>query len=1286
MCATSYTIQQLLAYRHHTHISRKARRALFTFKLWCPSNQLFYLKNAPPTLDTPPHQVSVNNSFHPHAQWSYVSCLVHLSLNGLMLAMRICQLVHQCVQYYSSMTSVPLNYIHSTPLISHTALSTHMHWNGFSTPTLLYDSVTSLLHKFHIAVCAVLLAIKVCKMAYVVSQQMSVDNIQSTHAQFSSETIIPSPCTYTSASHQVHSNCFSQQIFVDNNRSTHAQFSSETIIASPCTYTSATHQDHSTYLPHLLPPGPPLSVNVCDSFHPPPLVTVFSTETAQRVSDLSMNALQNKMNVKTRKSHTQMPKQKKFFKQQVQPSNQSQKKTLKHKNKTTSVHFMSANINSLRGKLNELQLRAAATSPHIIACQETKLGKHITSESLNIPGYLLFRKDRNECGGGVAIFVMESLKPTSLSSGVDNDLELLAVKCKLQNSNFIFATMYRPPRFPSTEFVEKVSNFISSLGTESNSLILTGDTNLCALSSEFNIIQDMCEAMQLKQIVDRPTHSLRLIDQIFIADSVEEFSYGIAPPIEKTHVQLWAKVALTCQLISKETQTCSIKYKLNKADWLSLNISLMKSRILQNVSTAASVNDCAQILQDEISLAMQRYIPKGLVKNKSKTCGWLNASLLQLFWERNKSYRKWKKDPSESNHSRYRQLDKKVKKEIFIAKKTYFHNTFSKCSDPSDFWKALNNFLGRVKTSKIPPLFTATEALAVSSLEKADVLCDQFSSVFTPSSGTYFSHEVNDPLQSIATSAKFFLEKITKLQSKKAMGVDGIPAVVVKNCALVIAPCLVLIADRCLREERFPMVWKEAVVAPVPKVKNSQKPIDYRPISLLPLMSKLVESQLNEVLLNQIDQKLSENQFGFRRGRSTSDAILSLIHYVLKGFEKCESSKAPTNVVGVFFDLSKAFDTVPHANLLKCLHEQFQLPLSLIHLVQSYLEERTMKVKVDECISKSASVSSGVPQGSVLGPTLFIIYINSLAKIALSTGSKIILYADDVALIKPVTDSESLIHLQSDIHLIDDHVGSLGLSLNHKKCKFVQFSLSRARSQRMTLLLSGNTMEQVNSYRYLGVELDERLSFSTHTSKSVLKAKQGIGLVCRSLRKWAPKNILKTAITSIILPALLYAIEVWYPGGDCQQKQIEKLIKYAARLVLNNFRTDISYEALLDDLKWKSLSRVVMERRLLCVKKYLDGTRFTVDGVFSLQPPPTSRFSQRILSQKQRHQYQLALSNSQRNTLERRLAIEKMKELWNALPERVACLPFKAFKNEILSQSLFDHLCSFGVVSPVVHC
>ena len=108
--------------------------------------------------------------------------------------------------------------------------------------------------------------------------------------------------------------------------------------------------------------------------------------------------------------------------------------------------------------------------------------------------------------------------------------------------------------------------------------------------------------------------------------------------------------------------------------------------------------------------------------------------------------------------------------------------------------------------------------------------------------------------------------------------------------------------------------------------------------------------------------------------------------------------------------------------------------------------------------------------------------------------------------------------------------------------------------------------------------------------------------------------------------------------------------------------TDISYEALLDDLKWKSLSRVVMERRLLCVKKYLDGTRFTVDGVFSLQPSPASRFSQRILSQKQRHQYQLALSNSQRNTLERRLAIEKMKELWNALPEMVVCLLFRASK------------------------
>jgi hypothetical protein len=228
-------------------------------------------------------------------------------------------------------------------------------------------------------------------------------------------------------------------------------------------------------------------------------------------------------------------------------------------------------------------------------------------------------------------------------------------------------------------------------------------------------------------------------------------------------------------------------------------------------------------------------------------------------------------------------------------------------------------------------------------------------------------------------------------------------------------------------------------------------------------------------------------------------------------------------------------------------------------------------------------------------------------------------------------------------------------------------------------------MEQVPSYRYLGVELDERLSFSRHTSISILKAKQGIGLVCRSLRKWAPKGILRTSIATIVLPALLYAIEVWYPGGDCQQKQIEKLNKYAARLVLNNFRADVSYECLLEDLKWKTISRVVIERRLLCVKKYLDGSRFTVDGVFSLQPPITTRFSQRIVSQKQQHQYQLALSNSQRNTLERRLAIEKMKELWNVLPEWLVCLPFRAFKNEILSQSLYDQLCSSGALSPVIY-
>ena len=366
------------------------------------------------------------------------------------------------------------------------------------------------------------------------------------------------------------------------------------------------------------------------------------------------------------------------------------------------------------------------------------------------------------------------------------------------------------------------------------------------------------------------------------------------------------------------------------------------------------------------------------------------------------------------------------------------------------------------------------------------------------------------------------------------MGCDEIPAIVLKRCALVISPCLTEIANMCLATGEYPNLWKEAVITPIPKVVRSVSLADYRPVSLLPIMSKIVESHVNSILEHHIEHQLSDWQFGFRKGRSTSDALLSLQHFIFRGFELCERSKRATNVISVFFDMAKAFDTVPHDRLLISLERNYCIPDWLLRLLSSYLSNRTMKVKVNGSFSGTKQVLSGVPQGSIFRPTLFIAFIDSISRLKLSELSKLILYADDMALIHPISTDSSSQQLQNDIDTIVNHVSSLSLSLNASKCEFVQISLSRSPVNQIHLTIQGEILRRVSSYKYLGIVIDEKFSFEPHVKKSISKARQGIGVMNRSKA----------------LHRLFYGIEVCFPHSCHLRNHLEKVNKFAARLIL----------------------------------------------------------------------------------------------------------------------------------------
>jgi hypothetical protein len=592
--------------------------------------------------------------------------------------------------------------------------------------------------------------------------------------------------------------------------------------------------------------------------------------------------------------------------------------------------------------------------------------------------------------------------------------------------------------------MEKLGEFTCSLGDLTHKLILVGDLNVCALKPEFQQIQSFCNIMNMRQIINSPTHNDRLIDHIYVAHSLTVQSHGIASPIEKLHSVTWGIIEFSVER-NEHHQQATWVYR--KANWDLLNRRLLESNALHAVQMSSSVDEAACILHTSVVSAMHECIPKAVIGRSRKQKNWISGTITELYKQKEVAYRKWKVNQSNpSLKSKFKQLVKKLRKEIVVAKRKLFFDTFSQCHDSQSFWRALNSFSGRNVHSSVPPLFKEDGDLTNCDSQKANVLSKFLSSVFVPAQSNSCETDENESgeFESICRyqTTKHLFNKINKMSTKKATGSDGIPVIVIKRCSTVLVPCLVNIVERCLSEGAFPQIWKEAIIVPVPKVKNSPNPTDYRPISLLPVMSKLVESVVNDIVSSHTDRQLSDSQFGFRKHRSTVDALLLLQHYILRGFQMCEEGKVPAKVAVVYFDISKAFDTVPHSNLIHCIKTKFHLRPNLVKLLKSYLSERTMKVKIGSAKSDSQHMSSGVPQGSVLGPALFVLYINSVTEQFLSAKSNIILYADDMALVHPLDEVNALDEIQEDVNKINAAIHSHGLRLNARKCKFQIIALN----------------------------------------------------------------------------------------------------------------------------------------------------------------------------------------------------------------------------------------------------
>ena len=497
-------------------------------------------------------------------------------------------------------------------------------------------------------------------------------------------------------------------------------------------------------------------------------------------------------------------------------------------------------------------------------------------------------------------------------------------------------------------------------------------------------------------------------------------------------------------------------------------------------------------------------------------------------------------------------------------------------------------------------------------------------------------------------SSEKILYLIQSINVKKANGPDGISGYMLKATAKCIASPLAKLFSLSLSAGKFPTLWKLAHVVPIAKFTNKSDASNYRPISLLSVVSKLLEKYVHSILWDHLlnQAPLSSNQWGYQSGKST---VASLLAATNDWQSKLDNQ---TDVMCIFFDFQKAFDKVPHQRLMKRLADLKLHPLLLAWLC-SYLSGRRQHVIVNGECSSSLNVLSGVPQGSILGPLLFLIYIDTIFSVKLSEETKISLYADDILIYKAIQGDHCYDELQQDINSISLWSENNLMCLNITKCKCMLLS-HRRNTHHPKMMLNDEPLEYVTHMKYLGVIISSNLQWSLHIDEICKKAKRMLGLIYRNYAaNISCSSIILRLYLALVRPCLEYASQVWDPHLMRDIQKLENVQKFALRICCGRYGE--SYENLLDTFQIPTLSNRRLFLSLSTFFNIINGHVYFPSFDFDFRPSI-------VHSTRTHHSQTLRIPFAHGNSLKFSF-FHKTPQLWNNLPqEAVSATDLHSFK------------------------
>ncbi len=933
--------------------------------------------------------------------------------------------------------------------------------------------------------------------------------------------------------------------------------------------------------------------------------------------------------------------------------------------------IMSANVNGFRSKLASIAATVSTYGILAFAMQESKLCASVSSFELAIANYILFRRDRSANGGGVCILAHESLHPSKVSG--HRSLELVACKLHFRNRVLMLASCYRPPGQSANQrdaFVSDLSDWIAALGTQVQDLVLVGDFNVDPADASSELLFRSLSNLRLQRLMTAPTHGDRTLDFCFVGQSVAVNACGLGPTFERQllgHASVYLQLTRLSAEISPSRNFDSFRFE--EGDWDRAAFELAFSADGSNRDLAAevtahdSVDSAANHLSSTLLSVLRKCVPHRTVRVK-RFVPWMTHSLAKLIHRKSAAFSHFRSYSNPSTLAKYRDMHRKVRVAVREAKQGFVLKCFESVNNLSEFWKAVRKVSG--EAAVLPSLPRDDGSFAVFDTEKAELFSQAFQGNFNdrdclpPAFDSAAS--VLDP--NCACSAGFVQRKLGSIQTS-AVGLDLLPVRFLHQISHIISGPVATLINRCFQDQEWPAIWKNARVVPIPKVSSPSNTNDFRPVSILPILSKVAEAWFLHLLRPFL--WTSPWQFGFKSNSGTEDAIAAVTHLIASGWQKCTGT---AKVAVVSLDIRHAFDQIPHNALLVAL-QQRHCPIYLLRLLRSYLSNRTQVVSISNSVSASASCVSGIGQGSLLGPALFNAYIDTIFSSQLSPGTSLILYADDCLVVRPIQSAADELALNSDLAKLQRTYDSLFLTVNPAKSKVLLCSISpRPATFKHPPVIAGVPLQAVSSLKYLGVYFDRKLDFQENTTCSSAKTRRCLGILKRAFGSSLSCSSFAYLYRAKCLPVLSYAIAVVSPRRRQDWLLLERTNRLGLRYASNDYSS--SYQELLQRLSFHSLSQLCFVRRCSLLHKYVHGNRNGPPGLITMRLP-NSHYNLR----QQSHQLQILVPEHSRH-LTADIPLYRGFLAWNCLTngdhgETTAILngPYAAFQSAVSADSVF---------------